>query len=188
MLHSNATISSLHSLVDTYFQNYKSTLTSLSSKGWNEEDLKGKTYQHWKVMQYYNLLYLLCIIRLEYDKLKGKKNWSYFVSKYKLNDIKDCLACEGIKLDTALELFGFPTSDSGGVSYDEIETTLQIYGGDIDPALLTAKERLENPVICVNYIEAGIDPGIPEGEDQNFDTIRDPLEENDSDETVLVDV
>lgn len=178
MIHTVGNISQLHTNVDNYFNTFKDDILIKTRLGWDEEDLRGKSYQQWKVMQYYNLLYYLIIMYNDYLLLSSSQPWSYFVSKYNLRDIKDCVACEGIDFRAALESFGFP-GEINGIEELEVEKTLEVTGDEYVVSEISVLHRIATPSQCVNYIQLNPDPIIPVGGDENFDTIQDTITEND---------
>lgn len=69
---------------------------------YNEKDVRG-TYKNLDEIQDYYLI-------LMYMQLMEKKtaSWSTIVKDFKLEEIRDALACKGLNLDDFLVAFGFP--------------------------------------------------------------------------------
>lgn len=140
----------LDSYIRSYFATFRDTILDYSNKQWNDEDLKGNSYNQWNINRYNSLLYLLTIVRLDFDRLGNYKDWSFFVDKYKLNNYKKCLACYDISLDNCLELFNLPVLTEG------IETAIVeesfIIGIEVEISNILFKDLLNSSNICINNI------------------------------------
>lgn len=112
----NSNITYLDTKIKSFWDFNSASILAINTKQFNEEDLKGKSFLQWKSMTYYSLLSLLMIIQLDLDH--SQKDWSYYVTKYKLEDISKCLHCLGIDLKKNLENWQFPISNSNNTQND----------------------------------------------------------------------
>lgn len=154
MYHIAKNISPLNNAINNYITAFKSELVGLSTLEWKEEDLKGKSYSQWKVIQYYDLMYLLIIVYNEVIRTKNLNySWSYYRDKFKLDKYRKCLECEGIDFDKALNAFGFSSYvNESGIELMEVETNFIIQKNELNLFNTTIKELLSNPTKCNNYI------------------------------------
>ena len=124
VLHQYYNASILEQKIQEFWSLYKTDLLKLSRDSWKQEDLRGQSYTQWKIMQYYNILSL--VILLYFDVLKNGTvytTWSYYNTKYNLDEVRKCAACNCIDLDKILAIFGFPFNDCiGGIECMRIET------------------------------------------------------------------
>jgi hypothetical protein len=181
MLHSKKLISTLDKAVDDFFTAYKPQLLLLSQAQWKSEDYRGKSYQQWTAMQYYNFLYLLSLMYREIDRTKNfNRDWTYYVSKYNLNEVQKCLGCYGIDWTKGLEAFGFNDLFPGGIENMDIESTFIISGQPLPVSDVSIKDLIANPYLCINYIKAsGVNPVDLEHQPTTyFDTIQDTIDGN----------
>lgn len=107
---------------------------------------------------YYYLLYMLVLLDQDITRLQSlNKPYSYFVDKYKLNELSKCLACNNIGLSKALNIFAIPSYfPTDGIETMEVEETLVVEQAIPDPVTSNASiiiNLLSNPNQCINYIQ-----------------------------------
>jgi hypothetical protein len=130
----------------TYFNYYKSDILDLQSKLFNQEDYKGTSKIHYRIQQYYLAFDLVKLIWLELSW--NSQPWSYYETKYDLDNKRRILGCLGIDLDVILNIFGISTTTNNDV---------QIFGCILSNTVTTTydiNELLENvgTTICENNI------------------------------------
>ena len=125
-LHSYYNSSILNEKINLFFKTFKKEILLLSTKQWNNEDLKGIGFQENLITDYHSLLQLLILIQLDINITGKKQNWSYYYSKYNISNIEKCLICKGINFKKAIEIFGFFTNCSDGIECIEISNTFLI--------------------------------------------------------------
>lgn len=114
----------LESLINQAFQIYRSSVLSLTKKQWKEEDLKGKSLVQYSVAQYYYSIYIAVMMYNEIQR-GFPHDPSYYIDKYSIENIRKCLACEGIDIDKILEVFDLPPEESSrGIELMEIENNM----------------------------------------------------------------
>lgn len=179
MIHTVVAKTSLQTNIKAFFEAYKTDILALHTTQWNEEDLKGKSYTQWKIQLYYDLLYLCIILYLEKQRLANLKSWSYFITTYSLNTIRECLACEGIVMQKGLDAFYLGgTNEDLGVELMEVENNFEVQSPDLNVAAITVKELLANPSSCVNKIALDEVPQTLEEVSRYFDTLQDTITNN----------
>lgn len=129
----------------------------LHAKQWKKEDISGSSKTQYKIMSYYSAMYLALLIRLEIDK-GYNTDWSYYITKYNLREVRKELACCKIDLDDILACFGLPTiSVLQGVGGMQVETTLIVQPTTLpvvsEPTIVDIEELLNYPSKCTSYIE-----------------------------------
>ncbi len=132
ILHQYNSASYLDVKIREFWTTFKSDILKISTLSWKQEDYAGKSYNQWKVMQYYSALSLVVLIYLDVQRNASLNyDWSYYNSKYDLDNKRKCLACECIDLDKILTIFGFPfTTCGGGIECMSNEQTFIVEGGD----------------------------------------------------------
>lgn len=138
ILHQYNTASYLDTKIHEFWITFKKDMLKLTTQSWAEEDRRGKTYTHWKVMQYQSVLSLLTLIYIDVTK-NGTihTDWSYYNTKYNIDNLRKCLACNCIDLDKALAIFGFPFQTCGsGIECMNIENTFIVEGDSCDDVIL----------------------------------------------------
>lgn len=130
ILHQYNNASYLDTKIREFWLIFKTDILKLSNLSWKEEDYTGKSYNQWKVMQYYSVLSLIILLYLDIQKNKTvHTNWDYYNTKYKLDEKRKCLACECIDLDKILTIFNFPFINcGGGIECMNIENTFIVEG------------------------------------------------------------
>ncbi len=128
ILHQYNTSTYLEDRIEAFWNLYKVKILELNTRAWKEEDLRGESLTQWSIMQYYNVLSLVILIYLDIKKNNTiYPTWSYYNTKYDLDNKKKCLACNNIDLDKILNIFDLPfTSIGEGIGAMEIETNLEI--------------------------------------------------------------
>jgi len=146
--------SDLNTAIHTFFLAFKDKLVGFSTTQWKQEDLKGKSNSQWIAMQYYNLMYLLIIVHQEVMRTKDLGYpWSYYVSKFKLDTYKECLACDGIDFDKALEAFNIPFYFSeDGINLMGVQDSLFVTPTTYNTSETSFTTLVETPKACTNYI------------------------------------
>ncbi len=131
ILHQFNSSTYLEGRIKAYWDKYSNEVNALHEKQSKDEDLKGKSLNQWKIMQYYYVMYLMILIYLD-KQLHKNQSWSYYITKYNLVKYQECLACVKIDLKTILTIFNFSSiTQTDGVETLEIETTLEIEPDDI---------------------------------------------------------
>ena len=154
VFHIAKNISPLNLYIKAFFDNFKEDILSYTLSQWKDEDLKGESYNQWNINRYYGLLYLLILIRIDYDRIGNYKDWSYFVNKYDLIEYKKCLACSNISLDISLNIFNLPIVNDSfnyGIELASIENTFIIDENNSNNSQLNYLELLKENV-CINNI------------------------------------
>lgn len=128
ILHQYNKNSYLDTKIKEFWSVFKVDILKLTNKSWKEEDYRGKTYTHWQIQQYYNALGLVLLLVLDIKKNGNVyTDWSYYNTKYKIDDYRKCLACACIDLDKILSIFGLPFEDcEGGIECRGIEITFEV--------------------------------------------------------------
>jgi hypothetical protein len=124
----------LENNINNTFKLYKKSIVSNFLSEVNEEQLKGESTIQYSNFNIYLAIYLVTLVFLEVKKYPTK-SWDYFVTKYKLHKLKECLSCKGIKLEDILTQFQLPMITGEGIDFLEIENTLQIEPGDLTPII-----------------------------------------------------
>lgn len=183
MLHSLKAIGTLNTAVNNFYTAYKSELLPLSTAQWKSEDYRGKSFHQWTLMQYYNFMYLLTLIHREIERAGDHldRDWSYYVSKYNLVKVQECLACYGINYTKGIQAFGFDTQFPEGIEGMAIESTFVITGEEKAKSDVVIKNLIAYPSTCINYIKLyGVDPVDLEHQPTTYyDTIQDTIDNND---------
>lgn len=160
ILHIPTNTNYLSQKIEDFWIYFKGQILDLTNKSWNEENYTGSSFLQWKTMQYYNTLYLCILIYLDVQQTGGvNTSWSYYENKYNLCKIQKCLACDGIDLKKALEIFDFPFNDIGSIENGEIEISFIIENILPTPqtSILNTNQLLElinNPIGCINNIKS----------------------------------
>jgi hypothetical protein len=89
------------------FQYYKDGLISTMNKWWTQEDKWGKSCIQYDWFQFYLTLYLVTLIKVEWDR-GLETDWQYYIDKYGLEEKAKFLACFGINLTVILNCFDLP--------------------------------------------------------------------------------
>lgn len=154
MYHIAKTITPLNIAINNYFTAFKDDILTYSTKQWKEEDIKGKSIAQWRAMQYYDLMYLLIVLHQEIVRtLHLNCDWSYYVTKFKLDKYQKCIQCEEIDWDKAIDSFGLnDLVPQGGIENMGIEINFVIQNSDKNKFSLSVSYLAENPYICNNYI------------------------------------
>lgn len=142
ILHQYNNSSYLGVKINDFWIAFKSDILKLTTKSWKEEDNRGSSLTHWKIMQYYNVLSLMILIYFDIEKNKTiYSEWSYYNTKYKLDEYRKCLACECIDLDKILTIFGFPFAEcTEGIECMNIETTFIVESDSCEDDVVRATE------------------------------------------------
>lgn len=129
MYHIPKDSSPLNNIVREYFAFFRTEILALSTTQWSQEDIKGKSYKQWTIMQYYGLMYFLIIV---YEDIQRTKHlgfpYSYYATKYDMETCKSTLACYNIKFDKAVEIFGLKELVYEGIEKQGIEINNLVYG------------------------------------------------------------
>lgn len=153
MIHTVKNKGQLETVVNNYFTSVKDDIILLHNSQWNGEDLQGDSYLQWKIMQYYNLVYLLSLLYIDINRNENiDKN--YYLEKYKIEIHKKCLACEGIDFNKALEIFNINLlANEDGIELLELEDNFIVGNNPLPTSNYPILFLKENTNICYNYIE-----------------------------------
>lgn len=157
ILHKYSNDNYLDGRIRAYWLFFKADILALTTKGWNEEDLRGKSCTQYKVMQYYYLLYILILL---YEDLKANSvlqpSWSYYNTKYNIDGLRKCLACIGIDIDKALAVFNFPLVPCiNGLECMDVEGSFIVEPTAFPTSTVTTislSVLLANPTSCSNSL------------------------------------
>lgn len=123
--------------INTFFQEYRSKIVSLTKTSWKKEDLDGEGCSIFTVAQYYFGMYIVILIYLELQ-LNIPRTKQYYIDKYDLKVVQDKLACNGISLSKILEIFGIVgllntnATDFDGIEFMGIEYNFIVEPDDTD--------------------------------------------------------
>lgn len=121
--------------INNAFKSYKNSIVNNFLGQVKDEQLQGESCKQYN-FSFYLAIYLVTLVYQDVMKYPAK-DWSYFVTKYKLNDLKKCLSCSGINLDTILKIFTLPNVGlTSGIESTEIEETFQIEPTDLTPVVV----------------------------------------------------
>lgn len=148
----------LETYINNAFKLYRTSLLTLHSKQWKEEDISGASCIQYKIYQYHLAVYYTILIYSEVQQ-GINSDWEYYKDKYKIETITKSLACDGINLDAILNEFGLPIiSSEGGIESLEIEQSFEI-----EPTILSSETEynnvdiqslLDNPSTCEVLVES----------------------------------
>ncbi len=102
----------LESSINKSFVGIRKELLDIHYKEFSETDIRGKSKQHLVAANYQRAIMLVVLVWLNVERLIGNpkfSQWSYYVDKYNLKILKECLACNGVSLDNILNDFDLPT-------------------------------------------------------------------------------
>lgn len=127
MIPRNKIPNELESRIYNSIKGKKETLIANSKSFVKKEKLYGKDCNVYKYSMEFAAMFLVGLIYDEY--LWGLNNeWSYYVTKYDLENKRKCLACYGVSLDYYLGKFGLIPDSNGflsGIENMKIEQTFE---------------------------------------------------------------
>lgn len=150
MYHIPKLISPLNTSVHDYFNLHKEDILYITTRQWNDEDLKGETLRQWKIMQYYYFMYFLILLYEEIERTKDLGySWDYYADKFSIEAIKKCITCDNIAWDKSLEAFNIPYNFiTQGIEFLGIEESLHITGNELPKSSKTIQELINTPSSC----------------------------------------
>lgn len=137
---------------------YRESILNLHKKQFKEEDVRGKSKQHYFIQQYYLAFLYVYLIFLEV-KEGVYTDWSYYENKYEISKYRKAFACHNIDLDDLLAIYDLPLKTNAscvsGINSMAIEKCFIVEPSTLAvPIIETADiaSLLANSHECTNYI------------------------------------
>ena len=139
------------------FDYYKSTIYALHHTLWNEEDIEGKGNCILYKLGKYNLA-ILYVSLIWLDIQAGYMTWNQIKTKYEIDRLQQCYACEDISLTKLFEFFGLQIIEEGTENMG-IENSLFIEENiqnnyQLTDALLVYYNSIQNNPCSVSNIKS----------------------------------
>lgn len=135
----------IQSYINQSFLKYKNDLINNFLNQVKDEELKGESCKQYN-FHFYLALYLVTLVYQDFIK-NSENNWEFYIKKYNLYKLRDCLLCNNINLNDVLNAFELPILTGNGINFLEVEETLEI-----EPIDLSNNQNIKIDLISLlNY-------------------------------------
>lgn len=141
----------LNTYLYNYWQLYNDDINTLNARWWKDEDIWGSSCRMYKVYQYYFAFYYVELIYIEYNR-GFNTEYSYYETKYNIEETRKKLGCNGINLSRIFEIFGLFLSENDGIEGMGIEQSFVVEPNNVTvtPVTYVISNLINNPYTCTS--------------------------------------